>query len=180
MSIQQFNASYIPTEDRVLLRFNTSDSSEYRLWLTRKMTLRLLDEGAERSVAQIARSPLPAAEGVALAPTPAVARTIDAFQQEALKQQLDMKTEYRAANKLPLGAEPVLIIDTTIEILDGGVIDLRLELANKMKLNLKQPVSMLNSLRLLMQQMVETAGWSLPAPAQAAPPMSAPGSSALH
>lgn len=180
MSIQQFNATYIPTEDRVLLRFNTSDSSEYRLWLTRKLTLRLLDEGAERSVAQIARSPLPAAEGVASAPTPAAARTIDAFQQEALKQQLDMKTEYRAANKLPLGAEPVLIIDTTIEILDGGVVDLCLELANKMKLNLKQPVSMLNSLRLLLQQMVETAGWSLPAPATAAPPVPAPGSSALH
>lgn len=179
MSIQQFNATYIPTEDRVLLRFNTSDSSEYRLWLTRKMTLRLLDEGAQRSVAQIASSPLPAAD-VQSTPTPAEARTIDAFQQEALKQQLNMKTEYRAANKLPLGAEPVLIIDTTIEILDGGVVDLCLELANKMKLNLKQPVSMLNSLRLLLQQMVETAGWSLPAPATAAPPVSAPGSSALH
>lgn len=180
MSIQQFNATYVPTEDRVLLRFNTTDLAEYRLWLTRKMTLHLLDEGGQRSVDNIARSTLPAAEGAASAPTPAAARTIDAFQQEALKQRLDMKTEYRAANKLPLGAEPVLIIDTTIEILEGGLIDLCLELANKRKLNLKQPASMLNSLRLLLQQMVETAGWSLLAPAPAAPPMPAPGSSALH
>jgi len=35
MSIRQLNASYVPEEDRVLLRFTTDTQEEYRLWLTR-------------------------------------------------------------------------------------------------------------------------------------------------
>jgi hypothetical protein len=39
MSIKQFNGSYVSNEDRLLFRFNTSDDSEYRFWLTRRITL---------------------------------------------------------------------------------------------------------------------------------------------
>ena len=39
MSIKQFNGSYVLNEDRLLFRFNTSDDSEYRFWLTRRITL---------------------------------------------------------------------------------------------------------------------------------------------
>ena len=35
MSITQFNATYVQEEDRVMFRFNTSASQEYRLWFTR-------------------------------------------------------------------------------------------------------------------------------------------------
>jgi hypothetical protein len=39
MTIKQFNATYLVPDDRLLFRFNTSDDSEYRFWLTRRITL---------------------------------------------------------------------------------------------------------------------------------------------
>ena len=41
--INQFSANYDPTEDRILLRFNTKDLKEFRFWLTRRSTDMLLD-----------------------------------------------------------------------------------------------------------------------------------------
>lgn len=41
--INQFSANYDPSEDRILLRFNTTDLKEFRFWLTRKSTEQLLD-----------------------------------------------------------------------------------------------------------------------------------------
>ena len=41
--INQFSANYDPAEDRILLRFNTTDLKEFRFWLTRRSTNTLLD-----------------------------------------------------------------------------------------------------------------------------------------
>ena len=41
--INQFSANYDPAEDRILLRFNTTDLKEFRFWLTRRSTDQLLD-----------------------------------------------------------------------------------------------------------------------------------------
>ena len=41
--INQFSANYDPAEDRILLRFNTTDLKEFRFWLTRRSTDMLLD-----------------------------------------------------------------------------------------------------------------------------------------
>ena len=41
--INQFSANYDPSEDRILLRFNTKDLKEFRFWLTRRSTDMLLD-----------------------------------------------------------------------------------------------------------------------------------------
>lgn len=41
--LQQINARYINTEDRILLRTSTSNNEEYLLWLTRRYTGLLLN-----------------------------------------------------------------------------------------------------------------------------------------
>ena len=41
--INQFSANYDPSEDRILLRFNTTDLKEFRFWLTRRSTEQLLN-----------------------------------------------------------------------------------------------------------------------------------------
>ncbi|MDT8398956.1 MAG: hypothetical protein RQ899_10120 [Pseudomonadales bacterium] len=49
-SLQQINISYIPAEDRLLLKVSVSGNSEYRLWLTRRFTgllLQVLDKQME-------------------------------------------------------------------------------------------------------------------------------------
>jgi hypothetical protein len=41
-TLQQMNISYVPEQDRLLLRISTSDNAEYRIWLTRRYSSLLL------------------------------------------------------------------------------------------------------------------------------------------
>lgn len=50
-SLQQLNMSYVPEQDRLLLRISTSGDAEYRVWLTRRycsLLLKVLVEQIER------------------------------------------------------------------------------------------------------------------------------------
>ena len=42
MNIHQLSVHHEERQDRLLLRLNTKDQQEFRFWLTRRMTLRLL------------------------------------------------------------------------------------------------------------------------------------------
>lgn len=44
MTIHQLNLTYLPQEDRILLRINTNDAEEFRFLLTRRITLFLLQQ----------------------------------------------------------------------------------------------------------------------------------------
>ncbi len=44
MEISQVNFSYSPLEDRLLFRFNTLNKTEFRMWLTRAMSIKLLGQ----------------------------------------------------------------------------------------------------------------------------------------
>lgn len=173
MSIQQVKASYVASEDRILLRFNTSDAAEYRLWLTRRIALELLQEARTRSVSKIAADPK-------VATGQSAAQTIDAMQQENLRQQVDLKTQYQEGSRLPLGAEPMLVTKLALEQINDHTISLSLELVGKHTLNLRQPISILKTLRLAIERMVKTADWSNPSPDVTTPPIAAPGSRAVH
>lgn len=173
MTIQQFNVTYVPSEDRLLLRFNTRDSSEYRLWLTRKMTLEMLQDATKMCVDQI-HSESPSST------MPEYAKTIDAFHQEALKQQVNLKTPYQSANKLPLGSDPLLVVEFAITKINEENINLCFKLSIRKKMDLVQPISMLNRLRLLLEQIVAKAEWSSTSHEPVKSSLPAPGSGAVH
>ena len=97
MSITQFNATYTPDEDRVLFRFNTSESQEYRLWLTRLIVRDVLALGAQASVAVLAKEH-----------PPEQAKAIAEFKQQAKAQNPNFTT-FVPATQFPLGADPVLV-----------------------------------------------------------------------
>ena len=46
MSIKQFNATYLAPDDRLLFRFNTLEDTEFRFWLTRRVTCLLYTSDA--------------------------------------------------------------------------------------------------------------------------------------
>jgi len=46
MTVRQFSANWNPYQDRILLRFNTSQDDEYRLWLSRAMVKRLFEQAS--------------------------------------------------------------------------------------------------------------------------------------
>ena len=47
-NLQQINISYVPNEDRLLLKARTSDEKELRIWLTRRYTSLLINVLAQQ------------------------------------------------------------------------------------------------------------------------------------
>ena len=151
MSITQFNATYVQEEDRVMFRFNTSESHEYRLWLTRLVVrdlLRLIDQG---SVAVLAREhPVEQAKAIA------------EFKQQA-KAANPQFTTFTPATQFPLGADPVLVHGMRLEVKPDHT-SLELQLAKGQLLTMRLTEDMLSQMRLLLQTIEQRAAWGLMTP----------------
>ena len=162
MSIAQINASYVPSEDRVLFRFNTTQDAEFRLWLTRRVVQLLLEHLQALAMAPVVQQHGPAA-------APAVA----AFRQ-ASAQDKARYSDFQPARQLPLGAEPVLVNSfqwtPAMNAPRGAVAgELRLLLAHQQTLKLPMNESLLRQIVMLLEQMQAKAGWGLALHAQATP-----------
>jgi len=100
--LHQFNFSYQTEEDRLLLRVNTHEGTEIRLWLTRRIS-RLLWELLVRR--------LETAPEVAAQTTPQAKRSVVAFKRQAAVSNANFKKTYDdKAKALPLGDAPLLIV----------------------------------------------------------------------
>jgi hypothetical protein len=151
MSIKQFNGSYMPNEDRLLFRFNTNEDDEYRFWLTRRVSLFILaatDHLVEKKLEQQHEKP--------------AAKAIAQFQQEAVKEQTKFTNDYVPANKYPLGADPVLVMDVKcaiVQVEKVDVLSLDFILPGGANLNLKLTMPILQTMRLLIERLSTQANW---------------------
>lgn len=153
MSLKQFNASYVAEEDRVLFRVTTASGEEYRLWLTRARVAELLALGAKAAVVKLER------EQVELLPQQA--KAVAEFKQQAVKQSTQF-TEFEPANRLPLGAEPLLVRSMKMELqLQEQVLALQLELNAGRVLTLRLNDDMASKLRILLETISEKARWHI-------------------
>ena len=144
MSIKQFNGNYQPSEDRLMFRFNTQDDSEYRLWLSRRVTLFILvatEHLVEKRLAQTHGAP--------------VARAITEFAEDGAKSQTDFSVQYQ-------GQDLMLVTDvqcTMVQIEGIDLMSLDLAIQSKGNLNLKLPLSILLTMRLLLERLADNAQW---------------------
>lgn len=99
--LRQISATYVPEEDRILLRLNTSTHTEYRFWVTRRyltlfwrVGLRILDRFS---------GPAAAGRGAELAHLTHVEMT----------RRADTKTPYEEGREFPLGEAPLLLARIT-------------------------------------------------------------------
>lgn len=150
MSITQFNATYTPEEDRVLFRFNTSESQEYRLWLTRLIVKDLLALGAQASVAVLAKEH-----------PPEQAKAIAEFKQQAKAQNPNFTT-FVPSTQFPLGAEPVLVHKVRFTI-ERQLTNLEWVLQRGQVLTMHINEDMVGQIRLLLQTVAGRAQWGLDA-----------------
>jgi hypothetical protein len=148
MSITQFNATYVQEEDRVMFRFNTSASQEYRLWFTRLVVrdlLRLIDQGSVQVLAR--EHPVEQAKAIA------------EFKHQA-KAANPQFTTFVAATQFPLGAEPVLVQAARLSI-DSQIAALELALPKGQALTMRLNEEMMSQMRLLLQTIEQRAAWGL-------------------
>jgi hypothetical protein len=102
MQIRQIQARYDELQDRVLLRFSTSEQAEFLFWLTRRFTRRLwvlLVKALERGDPVVRQQARPEAREAVLG-----------MRHEGFVQQSDFSTPFEEkAYRRPLGQEPVVV-----------------------------------------------------------------------
>jgi len=150
VSIKQFNATYIRQEDRLLFRLNTAEGTEFRLWLTRLISMSLLS-----TIRQIIQKDLERKHN------PQVAQVIQEFQEEKIKKTANFKDPYVQASKLPLGSDPILVLGFNLAHKEGQFA-INFKLHGDKNLNLNLPSQAIQSLSSLLEQMEIKAQWHGP------------------
>lgn len=139
MNIHQLSVNYIQEHDRILVRINTTASEELRLWFTRRLTLNLLPMVQKIVAEWVAKQE--AVKSPAISPTAtADAQTqqmLAEFKREESLQQSDFQTPYKAPQSLPLGPEPLLVTEISVNPLPSG--QLQLSFSEKLPLDNGQP-----------------------------------------
>jgi hypothetical protein len=94
----------------MLFRLNTLDKTEFRMWLTRAMSIKLLDFLSHAVKVNIHHQQRDLGQ-------PAMQAVMD-FRRDAVLANADYKTALSEADSFPLGVQPILISDL---ILDSSV-----------------------------------------------------------
>jgi hypothetical protein len=155
-------------EDRILLRFNTPEEAEYRLWITRRISLFIMAAATHLLTQKLEQMH-----------TAETAKAIDAFEKEALIEASKIANttpnEYQSGIQFPLGSEPILVIDVSCSLLQNNAIDssnsdavtssnheiisIDFALPGGANLNLKLASTMVRAINLLLDQLRQQAGW---------------------
>lgn len=147
MGIKQLNGGYVPAEDRILLRVSTDEGQEFRFWLTRPVTARLL--AANRTLA---------ARAVAHKFPPQVAQTVHEFEQQAVAQQTKLDDTFQPGTSFPLGEAPSLVVKLNITPFEHGI-SLDLGIANGSNVNLRFAHHLAQQVGVLLDRLQNDAKW---------------------
>ncbi|CAM3698776.1 hypothetical protein [Polynucleobacter arcticus] len=168
MAIKQLNASYVVNEDRILFRFNTQDQAEYRLWLTRRVTLFILVASTHLLTKKLEQ-----------VHSPDTAKAVNEFEKaaliEAAKTANAGSTDYESGVQFPLGFDPLLVMDVSCSLTKNGekvtdensskavdfddALSIDFLLPGGANLNLNLPNNLMRAMCLLLDQLRIQAGW---------------------
>ena len=120
MNIHQLSARYNQEQDRILVRINSTDGTEMRLWLTRRLTLALWPTLNKAVVEHVVRQD----GGTTHLRDEASKKMLAEFQREAVLKDADFSTPYLdfqdAPTTLPLGNAPLLVTEVRITPVANG------------------------------------------------------------
>lgn len=168
MKVHQLSVTYLREQDRLLVRINTSDAEELRLWFTRRLMLelwpllhRMLDD-------QLVQAESSVTSGAA---DDDLKQMLADFRKQELLEEADFDTPYddRQAH-LPLGEEPLLVTDLTMTHLAGGMVALEFienppgtdSGASPRSFRLELDVRLMQGFVHLVDQALTQADWKLP------------------
>ncbi len=152
MSIKQINTTYLLQEDRILLRINTVDKTEFQFLLTRRVALFILAASEHLVEKQLLAQH-----------EPAIAKAVADFEKSNLVGMEGSGPEFEAGEAFPLGQSPILVLDVTCGIDQAEqaeqIFSIDFVLGKDKNINLKLPKPMLMALRLLLESICDQASW---------------------
>jgi hypothetical protein len=153
VKINQLNFSYNSLEDRLLFRFNTSNNSEFRMWLTRAMCIQMVVRLRDAVKVTLQREQ-PGVAAVAM-------ETVGEFRREAVLAKADFVQPFSAAaDKFPMGPQPLLV--TGIGMDTSGmvpVLTFHIALGKEVNLSLNHDLGV--SIGKLLCDVVESLDWGI-------------------
>jgi len=158
MNIYQLSVHHDEQHDRLMLRLNTQDQTEFRFWLTRRMTMRLMPFVHQTATRLEAAQP-----GVAA--TDARSQTLlSEFKREAFLEKADFNTPYEnQACQWPLGPAPMLITEAHLSIKPGGSLEICFEdksdASQVRSCQLRLQMDLVHGMVHLIEQAFEKAQW---------------------
>lgn len=158
MNIHQLSVSFVDRQDRLLLRLNTQDAQEFRFWLTRRLTLRLMPV-LEQTLIR-----LDTGKAHVMAPDNPTRKIVSDFQHESFLKEADFQTPFKEeARQWPLGQDPMLVTEINMGFMPSGALDLNLidtgAETEKQSCQLQLQPQLVHGLVHLIRQSVDTAGW---------------------
>ncbi len=156
MDIAQFQVTFDAEQDRLLLRVNTSEGAELRLWLTRRL-VRGFWPVWHQAVAHSRGLALPAAA------TMEAREALVEMERSQVTATSDFATPFKPAEspqQLPLGDEPLLVNEVRLTPLPNGT--LRTEwLRGSRLVGLDLGRNLMHALTKLVEDGVAAADWDL-------------------
>ncbi|MDI6725528.1 MAG: hypothetical protein QMD32_01075 [Smithellaceae bacterium] len=155
--LQQINISFVPVEDRLLLRITSGQAgalSEYRIWLTRRF-VKLFWTTLEQIIGtEINKNPYL---------SPGNKQEVCRFQEDAALMKTDFSTPYKAEQaELPLGEEPILASLIQTGISGDGQHVIRISDLKNRGISITMTPQLIYSVRKLLTDAVLQAQWDLP------------------
>lgn len=119
MQIHQMSVTYLPEQDRILMRINTTAGEEMRLWLTRRLMVGLWPLLSKMLTDHLLK--LESAGAAVTGANPELKKMLADFRKEEFLQHADFDTPYKEEQRqLPLGEEPLLVTDVDATPLASG------------------------------------------------------------
>lgn len=119
MQIHQMSVTYLPEQDRILMRVNTTEGEEMRMWLTRRLMVGLWPLLSKLLTEHLLK--LESAGASLAGANPELKKMLAEFRKEEFLQHADFDTPYKEGQgTLPLGEEPLLVTDVDATPLANG------------------------------------------------------------
>lgn len=151
-AISQMQMLYVPEEDRILFRVNSTNKQQFRLWLTRRYSLLFL---------QILKKHRDSDPDISIQATPEAKQAVQSFKQEQAVQNANFEQSFaEEAEQLPLGDQIPLAFRLNYR-LEGEVMHLGIEPSKGQGINLVINLDINSSLTQLITAAANKAAWNL-------------------
>jgi len=163
MQIHQMSVTYLPEQDRILMRVNTREGEETRMWLTRRLMVGLWPLLTKLLTDHLLK--LEAAGTTLTAADESLKKMLTEFRKEEFLSKADFETPYQESPaRLPLGEEPLLVTDVDATPQPGG--PLRLSFNERppggekpRNFNLEMQPKLMQGLMHLLEQALNQSQW---------------------
>ena len=154
--IAQVQITFVPAEDRLLMRLATDEDEEFRFWLTRRFT---------KALRPHLGSSLTQQPKIQTQANPEARRELLKFEHEQAISSADFSTPYRgAAKELPLGDGPILLTRFQVRPQNDDNIVLTMAPEEGAGIDLALTPKLLHSVVALMDTASRLAEWNLSDP----------------